>query len=371
MTPVPAIPLPEPLPLPAPVWLLWALLTLTALLHLLAMNLLLGGSALAAYAKIRHGASEHGRALVSTFTQAAPVLVAATVTLGVAPLLFLQVLYGRLFFVSSILMAWSWLAVMPVLVAIYYVAYRLAWRAGRGLPAAGSAVYVAVAAALAAVGFVLTTNMSLMMRPDRFAALYDSGSGLHLNLDDPTIWPRWLHMVLGAVAVAGAALVLLGAWHRANRPVLADWARHHGARWSAWATAANVVVGFWWLGSLQSPVVTSFLAGSLGRGLLLAAGVTAGVAAFILLASAARPGASWATAFGAAGALGATVVAMVLVRDAIRSATLEAYGFQTQIWVAAQWPTIALFAVLLVSAVALVAWMAFVMARAPAPAVAK
>ena len=45
MTPI--IPLADPLPQPAPAWLLWALLQLTFFLHLLAMNVVLGGSILA------------------------------------------------------------------------------------------------------------------------------------------------------------------------------------------------------------------------------------------------------------------------------------------------------------------------------------
>ena len=57
-----------------------------------------------------------------------PVAIAATVTLGVAPLLFVQVLYGRLFFTSSILMAWFWLAIVPLVILAYYGAYLLAFR---------------------------------------------------------------------------------------------------------------------------------------------------------------------------------------------------------------------------------------------------
>jgi len=51
--------------------------------------------------------------------------------LGVAPLLFLQVLYGRLFFTSSILMAGFWLAVVPLLIVAYYCAYVVAFRGQR------------------------------------------------------------------------------------------------------------------------------------------------------------------------------------------------------------------------------------------------
>ena len=41
---IPAIPQPDPLALPAPAWLLWALLMLTFFLHVIPMNLVLGGA---------------------------------------------------------------------------------------------------------------------------------------------------------------------------------------------------------------------------------------------------------------------------------------------------------------------------------------
>lgn len=57
-------------------------------------------------------------------------LVAFTVNFGVAPLLFVQVLYGHLFYASSILMAVFWLAVIPLLIAAYYAAYLYGFRFG-------------------------------------------------------------------------------------------------------------------------------------------------------------------------------------------------------------------------------------------------
>ena len=53
--------------------------------------------------------------------------VAATVTLGVAPLLFVQELFGRVFFTSSILMAWFWLAIIALLIPAYYGVYLYAF----------------------------------------------------------------------------------------------------------------------------------------------------------------------------------------------------------------------------------------------------
>ena len=88
------------------------LLLLTFLLHLVPMNLVLGGALLALVdtsdRRIPRRARDTARS--AAFTTALPTLIAATITFGVAPLLFLQVLYGRAFFGSAVLMAWSWIS---------------------------------------------------------------------------------------------------------------------------------------------------------------------------------------------------------------------------------------------------------------------
>ena len=110
MTPLPAL---DPLPLPAPAWLLSALLSLTFFLHVLPMNLLLGGSIIALVARLRGRKDGRSAALAREIAGVLPVLFAATLTLGVAALLFLQVLYGRAFFSAAVLLAVPWFLVVP------------------------------------------------------------------------------------------------------------------------------------------------------------------------------------------------------------------------------------------------------------------
>ena len=100
---LPPVPAPDPVPQPAPAWILWGLLVFTFMLHLLAMNFVVGGSVIGAVsARLgRRGNRPHHTALVKWLTHAMPIALSATITFGVAPLLFLQVLYGRLFFTSS------------------------------------------------------------------------------------------------------------------------------------------------------------------------------------------------------------------------------------------------------------------------------
>ena len=92
-------------------------------------------------------------------------------TLGVAPLLFVQVLYGRVFFTSSILMAWFWLAIVPLVILAYYGAYLLAFR-GERLGRAGRWVAVVATLCFAAVAFLQVTNATRGLRPETFLDAY-------------------------------------------------------------------------------------------------------------------------------------------------------------------------------------------------------
>ena len=57
-----------------------------------------------------------------------PVLLPATITLGIAPLLFVQVLYGQYFYTSSIIVAWPWFLVLVLLTVAYYGFYYVSFQ---------------------------------------------------------------------------------------------------------------------------------------------------------------------------------------------------------------------------------------------------
>jgi hypothetical protein len=365
-----AIPLPDPLPLPAPVWLAWFLEILTFLLHLLAMNVLLGGSILALVSRraVSGPNADHHRAFLALFTRHAPVMVAATVSLGVAPLLLVQVLYGRLFFASSVLMAWFWLAVVPILIVAYYGTYLLAYRGeavGRPAPVLGTLVAVL----FAAIGFVYVTNMTLMLRPDTFVSAFrESGQGLHLNLGDPTFVPRYLHFLLGAVAVAAAALAGLGlAWRRGN-PDLGRWALRRGALWFGATTGVNFAIGLWFLFAQPEERLLYLIGGSKWAAVLLAVGILGALGALAVTPMIVQAQDPAKPLRGLFASLGVTLLAMILLRDQVRTSALAEAGFIPTPWVEPQWGAIAVFLLLLVGAVATIVWMVTTLLRGRAAA---
>jgi hypothetical protein len=359
------VPAPDPLPQPAPSWLLWFLLILTFFLHILAMNFMVGGSLIGAVAsrKARRGDQPHYEHLAGWLGKAMPVAVAATITLGVAPLLFLQTLYGRLFFTGSVLMGWFWLAVIPLLIVAYYGTYLVAFR-GKSLGTAAGIVRWITFAIFLAIGFLYTNNMTLMLRADVFLERYLADPrGLQLNLDDPTLIPRYLHFMFAAVAVGGMAVALYGLIRRAGDDDFAGWAMRTGALWFAVPTAINLIFGFWWLVALPRETMLRFMGQNLVATISLAAGIVLGIGAMIMMFVAIYAPRPDGLVRGSLIALLLTLVTMVLARDQVRRGALEAAGFQPTTWVEPQWGNIALFVALLVAALGTVAWMVIALAR--------
>ena len=356
---IPAIPQADPLALPAPAWLLWALLLLTFFLHVIPMNLVLGGSIIGAIARVRGRRPDraHEARLAHIIVKAMPVLISATVTLGVAALLFLQVLYGRVFFVSSVIIGWWWLGVVGLLILTYYAAYLMAMRESS---LGGAAVVLAwlVAGVAGLISLIYSNNMTLMLKPAELVARYAAdGGGTQLNLLDPALFPRHLHMLLGAIAVTGLAIAVVGIVAGRRDADFGRWAVRYGAFVCVAATMVNIFAGLWWLAALPRDVLLQFMGrdmraiGELLAGILL---TLAGAGHTILAVTGKRP----ALMIGiSAGTLGAGIAMMLLTRDTVRRLSLDLAGFQTVNWVAPQWGPIAVFAVLFVAAIAAIVWM--------------
>src|ERR1700690_3377508 len=128
---MPLYPAVDPIPLPAPVWLIKLLHIVTLALHFVAVEMLLGGLLLAVLFSLFRGSPQSlvtARALARRLT----VVMTFVINLGVPPLLFAQVLYGRALYTSSVLIGLYWIAIVPTLMLIYWLLYQFSSRLEAG-----------------------------------------------------------------------------------------------------------------------------------------------------------------------------------------------------------------------------------------------
>lgn len=317
MTPLP-LPAPDPLPLPMAPAALKALLLLTFTLHLMAVNLGVGGSVITAVHALR--GTPRDRDLVRRIAPMLPSAVTFAITLGVAPLLFLQLTYGPFFYTASVLTAVPWLAMIFLLMAGYTLLYRFTGSAGSERLHAASGITGALL--LLAVGLMLVNVTTLSLRPDLWAAqAAASPHGLRMNTADPTLWPRYLHLAAGILAVAGLLLAGWGGWRNHA------YARMAGLRWFIGATASQAAWGTWLLVKQPKPVLDLLMDGVSAPSLTLWLGIACGALALFMAIPASQEGSPARAVWGPLGLGLASTLGMILLRDQARDASLAAFGF--------------------------------------------
>jgi hypothetical protein len=344
----------DPTPLPAPAWLFQVLLLVTFFVHILFLNVTLGGSVIGAvHAALARGQDAPGRRLGRLLAGVLPASVSFTVTTGVAPLLFIQLMYGPLFYAATVLVGWIWLAILPAIVVGYYAVYLYKFEVGSpgGHPAwlgVAGLCFVAVAAVQVLVNV-------LQLTPPRWVAV---AGAIGTAFQDPTLLPRYLHFLFGSLAVAGLflAVVAVERAHRTPDPFF-TWLARRGIVWAVAATALQMADGFWLLFALPKDVLLALVGGQPMPTVHLALGMMLGFLALILLAGLSEPEKKRSLVRFTGVAMLATVLAMVGLRDIVRGLYLGPLGRVQDLAAQTQTDLTLLFLVVFVFGLATVGWM--------------
>ena len=338
----PALPIPDPIPAPAPLFHVLELIFFG--LHILLINVLLGGSLITLGARIWRTAS--GPRTAEAIAHKLPVIFALAVNAGVATLLFLQVLYGHLFYASSILIGTYWILVIPAIVIAYYSCYALVRSSSSRLRAFASGCTSLV---LLSIAFVLVTNMLTMLRPDTWDVYFNDRVGAVWKIPDPSFFPRYLHFVVASVAIAG--LFSAGVWsYRKNHGVDGS-ARmiNRGLSIFGSATIVQIGVGIWFLTSLKQEYLTQFI----GRNVVATISIWLG-----FLCAVASIASAFARQFRPAVIMvSITIVAMIIVRDELRTIYLRGVFDPSSLAVVPQFDVLTIFSLALLIGVGIVIWM--------------
>lgn len=218
------IPQYQPISLPAPYWFLEMFLVLGFFLHLIPMNVVLGGTfSSVGFLLISGKNKSYSRRFGMQLAKSLPVFLSFAITQGIVPLLFLQLLYGPLYYTSSIIMALPWLSVIFILLIGYYALYVFKYKSEK---LKNNSVWLLLLSGILflSIGFIFSNNMTLMLHPEKWSSMIDiSSTGLHMNHGEAQILPRLLTVFCNSFAVVGMVMGCFGLYHYSKDKAYAQW----------------------------------------------------------------------------------------------------------------------------------------------------
>ena len=185
------------------------------------------------------------------------------------------------------------------------------------------------------IAFMLVNNMMLMLHPEKWTAYFNNRKGTILNLDDPVLFPRYLHFVTASIAVAGLFSAIIWYYRMKKGREGAQEKIENGLKIFAIATMIQIIVGFWFFIAIPSKIRMYFMGDTILYTLVLLAGIILAIASLM-------------TAFlkkliPTVALLLRTVLVMVVNRAFIRAAYTEEFFSLSSLEVAPQYSVLVLF----------------------------
>jgi len=182
--------LPFPFYLPGATALYTSLYLLTFVLHHAFMHVVVAGCLLTvwrSFAARNDTPALLADPVIRVLRDWMPFCLSAAITFGVAPLLFVQILFPKHFYTANLLLGWRWMMVIPVLIAAFYLLYflksslfdRSSWWMRCLVSGVASGLFLFI-------GFCWTANHLVSTQTGTWPEVFASG---HLQLP-------WLEIVL-------------------------------------------------------------------------------------------------------------------------------------------------------------------------------
>jgi hypothetical protein len=356
----------DPIPLPAPVGFFKFFLDLTLTLHFLFVHILVGGLVLAIlWNWLGHLKKSPVQVAASGVALSRlPILMTYVINLGVPPLLFTQVLYGRALYTGSLLVGPYWFGIIFALMTGYFLLYH----AGK-LSTQGKAWWpwgILSLICIMYVGKIYSTVMTLMLTPEVWHGMYDvTARGTNFPPYDPTRTPRFLLMMAASLGFGGLAMALY-ATKQALKDEVKSYLRQAGGLGGLTGLLLLLAAGVWAFQS-QPDFVRAALTGSSLFSTLLATWVVAVLASLIGALTLVKQPQRWTLARGVLTVAppAVAVAAYVIIRDQVRDVTLGYKGFDVwQSTVNTNWLVVGLFLGSAVVGAAVLLWVLSVVCQA-------
>jgi len=329
---------------------------LTFALHIYFVNLVLGGALLAAWGHFQR--APRWQKLSRMLARATTVNLSIAIVLGVAPLLFVQVIYDPFWYTSNLLSAWWTIIFLVALIigALALYAFYLKRRDDRSC----SGSYGLMAVTCIGLAGVIMHGLSMQtLHPGQWLAWSFDGTrmktgGWGFNAFEVG---RLLHFLISSFLNTGVFLMLYGWFFKPREDLDSDfleWTATRGRMLARYGAVATAVVGVWWL--LTIPAGFNFMTDhSLIAGVIVAA---------LLMLQLFRTGATpYDGALVVATLSFLTVLVMCLARESLRVASLKLFGYSIETYpLSVDWGSTILFLATFVIGMAVVIallWIAF------------
>jgi len=233
-----------------------ALSVLTFALHIFTVQLMLGASGVTIWGAFSKNA--HARRLGLSMLNVAKISVSVAIVLGVAPLLFVQVIYDPFWYTSNVLSARYVIGFIIVLIFAYLAIYVYYFRNNHAEPEAARSCPGAMILSLVLmlfVGSIMHVLTRQMLFPEEWQNWYAPGgvidpSGSNYNAFSPF---RFSFFILMGVSVVGTWLVAMRAYFSVRDDVDGDYLDFVGAlgrKLAVWGTVIALVLGAGWMMTL-------------------------------------------------------------------------------------------------------------------------
>jgi hypothetical protein len=322
-----------PFGFPWPTAMYLTLFIVTAAIYMVFMHYVLAGAivlslgymAPGARRRIEAGTAGQGRSglglLLKVIRDWLPAVLGLAITAGVAPLLFLQILYKHEFYTANLLLSNRFMLLLPALIVAYYMLYLLKSQtlAGNGAMARGLASFLAFVCFFY-TAWAWTENHVLSLHHELWRSQYTSSGWV---FRDAEIWPRlgfWLTTAFPTLAVALGWQLHWG--REIHDPISVNLASRR-LRGLAILGLATSVAEAWlwqlWLEPAARATVLSLLAGPYAVLALL--GMVVQTGCWLLVKSGTDMNARRLTIISAAAAI--TITSSLVVREARRLAAID------------------------------------------------
>ncbi|MCB9920407.1 MAG: hypothetical protein H6832_18540 [Planctomycetes bacterium] len=337
--------LPFPFGLPFASAFYGALLALTFTMHLVFAQIVLGGTAWLAILGIKNAPHD---SVAQTLRNWLPFALGIAITLGVAPLLFLQIVDKQGFYTAGLLGSHRFMAILPALIVGFYLLYlqkklgNMAHRSWRVL------LPILTLLAFTLTGYSWSEQHVLAQDRDVWASMYAAS---RMRYSGAEVLPRFLFFASTSLPTVALAVLLL----------TSEAKRCAGVAWIG--IAGMLVSAAWLFGTMPPSRLAAWSGGNLAWSIALAAGLATAAAGWSLVRfrSRIRPALlvpSWLV----------VVLSIAALREGLRIASLRTRGAAREQLVRAHerafevggFPVFVLFALLLVC---LLAWLSRRVAR--------